>query len=872
MRNSSCNRCSFGVDSPKVPKHVCLMTSPASMTECDVVLVAEQPPLQDDVYGRIFSGKGLTEIRNFFDQNNIATYCTFALKCARPNKDTKPEGKHVKACAHGYNTATRKTEWEGYLPQELALVKPKHIIVFGSNAHYGVTGKKCATEKYGNRYYDEKLNAYIYPTVHWIQTLYNQQVKDQMWAHLRQFVAWINGEDEEMDFNPRVIVADTLKSLRAVRKRIRAAGGVVAVDTETDGLNQFVEGKNVRSIQFCWDADFGGVFVPLMVGKDCYYTDQDNPADFWTEESLEDAVDIIRDILAESQCIWHNGKFDRLWLHEWGEREFGEPILAPHTYMDTMHVAHLIDENRSLKLKQLITSELGYPTYDIANKLTKDMDELIPYASRDTVASLLLAQKYLGILGKSENRKLKRLYAKLVRKVDGLFTKMELRGWPVHRKTVVRLLKAIDTELDRVEIDLHKILDDAGIEVPDKAFSSTQKLARILFDDLKYPLNPDKRIAYTKTKARSTNSDALLHLKGRPFVDKLLEWRGLMKTRNTYVEPMLMFAESRGRISTSYKLTGTVTGRTASGKESQESSISSKKDKSGMNLQNLNYATYGPEKLSVKHCIRAQEGWSIVEADFSQIELRIAGELSRDPLLIKAYDEGQDIHTIRAQRVAGYTPEQWAELPKDVQKDLRKKGKPVNFGFIYGMQAAKFKVYALTDYGVDFTMGECAQIRNQFFSDHAGLEPWYGKQEREVQRKGYVESLSGRRRHLPNVNLDPDTSREAKTKYNEAIRMAINTPVQGFGSDLKLMSLIEVDDWLDEEWAYLFGEVHDSILLEVRNDMVDKVVTKVLKIMSHPRILDELGIELTVPICAEAKVGPSLAEAKDYVPGQLLAA
>lgn len=866
MRNPECDRCSFGLNSPKVPRHICLMPAVKDIPEVEVVLVAEQPPMQDDTYGRIFSGKGLTEIRTFFDQNNIPTYCTFALKCARPNKDTKPEGKHVKVCAHGYNSATKKIDQEGYLSQELQHVKPKHIITFGSNAHYGATGKKCAAEKFGGRYFDERLNAYIYPTVHWIQTLYNQQVKDQMWAHLRQFVDWINGETEDVGFSPRVIVADSLKSLRAVRKRIRAAGGVVAVDTETDGLNPFLENKHVRSIQFCWDPDFGGVFVPLMVGENCYYTDQDNPAEFWTEESLEEAVDIIRDILAESQCIWHNGKFDRLWLHEWGKREFDKPIEAPNIYMDTMHVAHLINENRILKLKVLITSELGYPTYDIANKLTKNMDELIPYAARDTVATLLLAQKYVGILKDSDKKKLRRLYAKLIRKMDGLFTKMELRGWPVHKKTVVRLLEAIDTEVERVEKELYDILEKEGIEVPDKAFSSPQKMARILFDDLKYPLNPDKRIAYTPTKTRSTKSDALIHLKGRPFVDKFLEWRGLMKTRSTYVEPMLMFAESRGRISTSYRLTGAVTGRTASGKESQESSTSSKKDKSGMNLQNLNYSVYGPEKLSVKHCIRARKGWSIVEVDLSQIELRITGEVSKDPLFLRSYQEGKDIHAIRAMRILHLDEDGWAALPKADQKKARGNAKPVNFGFIYGMQAAKFKVYALTDYGVDFSMAECNQIRNKFFADHTGLEPWYGKQEREAIRLGYVESLSGRRRHLPNIKLDPDTGREARAKYNEAIRMAVNTPVQGFASDLKLMSLIEVDSFLDEEWGYLFGEVHDSILLEVRDDKVDETVRKTLKVMEHPRILDELGITLTVPICAEAKVGVSLAEAKEYVP------
>ena len=396
-----------------------------------------------------------------------------------------------------------------------------------------------------------------------------------------------------------------------------------------------------------------------------------------------------------------------------------------------------------------------------------------------------------------------------------------------------------------------------------KAFASPKQLIQIIFKDLGYPVNPDGRLAKTKTGALSTGSDALLHLKGKPFIDKLLEWRGLSKVLSTYIDPMLIASQIRGRITTSYRLTGTVTGRTASGKENESATPTASKTSNGMNLQNLPYGKYGPDKLSVRNCIRAREGWSILEADFSQIELRIAGFMSQDPMLLNAYRTGQDVHTLRAMRIMNMDPEQWAELSKDEQKEKRKKAKAANFGFIYGMQAAKYKTYALTDYDLDLSMDECNRTRSKFFSDHTGLEPWYGRQERELKRNGYVESLSGRRRHLRNIRLDPESSREARTKYNEAIRMAINTPVQGFASDLKLMSIIEIHDWLDPKKGYMFGEIHDSIVFEVRNEYLEEVARKVMEIMAHPRLLDELGIELGVPICAECKAGPSLGEAVD---------
>jgi uracil-DNA glycosylase family 4 len=853
MRNPTCNLCSFGIGNAKPPKTPCLMPSVDDIPQgCDVVLVIEQPPAQDDIYGRIYSSKGLTEIRAFFEHSGIPTYCTYALKCVRPSKKVKPSTKEMKVCANEY------------LAKELARVNPKHIITFGSNAHYGVTHKACSLEKMGNRYFNESLQAYIYPTNHWLQGLYNQQIKDQIWANLRCFVGWIKGNSECLGFNPPVYVADTLQALRSLQKRIDAdARRVIAVDVETQGLNPYCPGKQVRSIQFCWDTDFGGVFVPLGLESDCYYTDTNDVGSFWQEESLEEAVGIIREILADNQCVWHNGKFDRLWLYKWGEREFGKPIEAPHIYMDTLHVAHNLDENRILKLKKLITSELGYPTYDISDKLTKDLDVLIPYAAKDTVATLLLAQKYSKALQTVDLEKIRKLYVNVTRPMDTIFTEMELQGWPVDRETCLELHKLVVSDLKKVEADLHDILREYDIEVSSKAFASPKQLIEIIFKRLKYPVNPDRRLALTKTGSLSTGSDALLHLRHKPFISKLLEWRGHAKMLSTYVEPMLRAAETRGRITTSYKLTGTVTGRTASGKEKEKKRASTAAKDGSMNLQNLPYTRYGPRKIGVKNCIRARDGWSILEADFSQIELRIAGELSGDSLLNRAYREGKDIHAIRAMRIMGITPEDWAKLSPEDRDDKRTKAKAANFGFIYGMQAAKYKTYALTDYNLDLSMMECSKTRAGFFADHTGLEPWYGQQERTAKKYGYVESLSGRRRHLPNIRLDPESGGEAKRKYAEAVRMAINTPVQGFASDLKLMSIIEIRSWLNPDDAYLFGEVHDSILLEVRNEVLEDVARKILKTMSHPHLLDKLGITLAIPICAEIKAGPSLGEAKE---------
>jgi len=886
MRNPECNLCQFGIGNPiKAPKTVCLMENLDEVDHHDVMIVAEQPSIQDDLWGAPFSGKLLASIKAKLESMGLDVYCTYAIKCVRPSKDVKPKATDAKLCGFGKALAKGEPLSGGYLQEEIKAVNPNHIICLGANTYVAVTGKSGAfAELKSNRVFDQGKGAYIYATDHHLAAQFNVQVREQLYADLIRFKEWMDNDidvdtdvnAEAIKFDPTVRVASTLKSLRMMQKKIRAAGGIVAVDVETQGLNPYAPDKNIRCIQFCWDVDFGGVFVPLDVEEDCYYSRQHLQHDFWSEgETLEEAIKIIREILLESWCIWHNGKFDRVWLWQWGKRRFGKAIKAPNILMDTMHVAHALDENRELKLKRLITTELGFPTYDINDKLTKDLDILIPYATRDTVATLLLYLKYLKSLMKAPG--LKRLYTHITRPADSLFTKMELRGWPVDGDRARACKADIEALIEETENKMYAYLEkyktdclgtsmeEAGLlidgEYDIRLFASPTKLGKLLFDVMGLTQSNDKKIAFTPSGQPATNEDALIHLKGHKFVDLLLEWRGLAKALSTYVEPMIVAADTRGRITTSYKLTGTVTGRTASGKEGKQNQRQGTSSAVGMNLQNLLY-TFG-----IRKCIKAREGWSILECDLSQIELRIAGWLSQDPLFIKAYSLGWDIHSMRAMRVTGLSQEEWDALDDDTRKKLRQKAKAVNFGFLYGMSAMTFKQYALVDYGVEFTMRECVDIRNQFFNDHVGLPGWYKKQEEECKEKRYVESPSGRRRHLPNITLNPDNSREHKGKYNEAIRMAINTPVQGFGSDWKLMSMLETDLMVTEQYrgkAYLFGEVHDSILLEVQNDVLEEVAKKVLRIMSHPSILDDMGIDVTIPVLAEAKAGPSLGECKDY--------
>jgi uracil-DNA glycosylase family 4 len=885
MRNDACKLCPLSTTLPKKPRYVCLMADPQP---CDVLVVADGPLPVDDVNGRIWEARVFRDIRKFLADKGVEAHYTYAIKCIKNDKTLKIKDEWTKTCS------------DTYLAKEIAAVNPRHIITLGANAFYAVTRAKGVTEKRGNRWTFPKVlrpdgtPIYVYPSIHPAQAAYNEDQRKVLMADLELFTNWITDENSVSGFDPKLYWVDTLSRLEKVRQRIYDAGGIVAVDIETGprltvdkvsvALNPYSPHGYIRSIQFCWDIEFGGVFVPLQLGEGCYWETENElggkekipQIDCPFGEDLPAALKIIQAILNENQCIWHNGKFDRLWLYEWPKRVPGyeRPILAPVTRMDTIHAAHLLDENRRLKLKQLITAELGIPTYDIPNKLSKNLSVLYPYGVRDTVATMLLAEKYTEDLRQPDNARLKFLYKKLVRPVDTLLTKVELRGWPVDEAVAVQVEEELGDKAVMTERAMVARLKDEGVSNPEEInFASTQQIGELIFEKLGLPMHEDKTIALTETGAKGTGNEAIFHLKWHPFVEKLLEWRGYNKALNTYVRPMLSAARGRGRLTTSYKAHGTVTGRTASGKEQPGAA--------GLNLQNIPQDKPGQE-WGIRRIIRCRPGWVIIEADFSQIELRIAGHLSQDPLLLWAYRNGQDIHSIRAAKMLGLENENWKYLPLDEKypaimgaykhlleidpkkaKTARGDAKPVNFGFLYGMYPKSFLQYALLNYGVTFSFAQARAIRDEYFADHSGLPKWYRKQEYFAREHGYVENLIGRRRRLPNMGLNPDSSRDAKTKYMDAQRMAINSPVQSFGSDLKLMACLEIDANLDPARGFLIGEVHDSILAEVKEDYVQEAATIMVQIMRWPALLNDFGVSLSVPIDAEAKFGISLGEAEE---------
>jgi len=310
---------------------------------------------------------------------------------------------------------------------------------------------------------------------------------------------------------------------------------------------------------------------------------------------------------------------------------------------------------------------------------------------------------------------------------------------------------------------------------------------------------------------------------------------------STYLKPWSAKLDKNSRLHPTFNLHGTVTGR-LSGKD-------------GVHQV--------PRDKFIRGLIGAPPGWSFLEIDGSQIELRVAAAIANEATMLRIYATGGDIHRTTAAAVSG-------KAPKDVTDEERKKAKAVNFGFLYGMGWRKFKVYAWEKYGIRLTDEEAQHFRSRFFELYRDLPAWHNRMRNIVKSLGYVVSPIGRKRRLPDIFSNDDKIRSS------AEREAINSPVQGFGSDYVLAAFIEVYHRIMEEDPKLetikpVGTVHDAQYYEIRNDKIDYWAPIIKNIFDNPKRLETwFNYVPPLPITGDCKIGNHWGDAKPWEPGQPL--
>ena len=422
----------------------------------------------------------------------------------------------------------------------------------------------------------------------------------------------------------------------------------------------------------------------------------------------------------------------------------------------------------------------------------------------------LAAALYRALAPKMEELDMHELYYGLELPLCPVLAEMERAGMLVERRALADFGILLD---GRIQADEALIYELAG-----EAFNinSTQQFGRILFDKLGLP--PVKK---TKT-GYSTNADVLEKLRDKhPIVEAVLDYRQLAKLKSTYVDGLTKVIAADGRIHTSFQNTVTATGRLSSTEP---------------NLQNIPVRTELGAEL--RKMFVAPAGRVLVDADYSQIELRLLAHIAGDEHMIAAFRTGEDIHTVTASQVFGVPPEQ-------VTHEMRRRAKAVNFGIVYGISDFSLS----QDIGV--TRAEAKAYMEKYFEKYSGVHAYMTQVVERAKADGYVSTLMGRRRWLPELKSSNFNLRS----FGE--RVALNMPIQGTAADLIKKAMLRVDGRLRREGleARLVLQVHDELIVECPEGEAEQVQRLLAEEMEHVA-------ELAVPLTAEAHAGKSWAEAK----------
>jgi DNA polymerase-1 len=403
------------------------------------------------------------------------------------------------------------------------------------------------------------------------------------------------------------------------------------------------------------------------------------------------------------------------------------------------------------------------------------------------------------------------LYREVERPLSAVLAHMEATGVRLDVAYLRALSLEVAEEIARLEAEVFRL---AGHPFN---LNSRDQLERVLFDELGLPA-----IGKTeKTGKRSTSAAVLEALReAHPIVEKILQYRELTKLKSTYIDPLPdLIHPKTGRLHTRFNQTATATGRLSS---------------SDPNLQNIPVRT--PLGQRIRRAFIAEEGWLLVALDYSQIELRVLAHLSGDEHLIRVFQEGRDIHTETASWMFG--------VPREaVDPLMRRAAKTINFGVLYGMSAHRLSQELAIPYE------EAQAFIERYFQSFPKVRAWIEKTLEEGRRRGYVETLFGRRRYVPDLEARVKSVREA------AERMAFNMPVQGTAADLMKLAMVKLFPRLEEMGARMLLQVHDELVLEAPKERAEAVARLAKEVM-------EGVYPLAVPLEVEVGIGEDWLSAK----------
>lgn len=590
------------------------------------------------------------------------------------------------------------------------------------------------------------------------------------------------------DINPNYILCNTTESITNLISVLNA-NTEYCFDSETTDLNTI-------------NAEIVGMSFAVKENEAYYVPVSEN------NEEAKALIDLFKPLFLDSAktLIGQNIKYDLQVLKNYGveiKNKLWDTMVAHFLFMPEMrHNMNVLAETYLDYSPISIEELIGKKGKDQLSMRSVPLDVIKDYAAEDADITLKLKKVFEPELKKSETEKLfHEVELPLIHSLAG----MEREGINVDVKLLNDFSTSLQDEISQVDKEIQSL---AGTQFN---ISSPKQVGEILFDYLKIIDKPKK----TKTGQYATGEDVLSKLEGKhPIVAKILDYRELVKLKNTYVDTLpLLVNPKTNRIHTTFNQVVAVTGRLSS---------------DNPNLQNIPIRTERGRHIRKAFVARNDE-YTLLSADYSQIELRVVASISQDPLMCEAFNLGKDIHVATAAKVYGIAE-------NEVTKEMRYKAKSVNFGIIYGQGA-----FGLAE-NLNISRTEAKELIDNYFTQYTGIKKYMDDEIAFAREHGYVQTLLGRRRWLKDITSNNATVRSF------AERNAINTPIQGSAADMIKVAMINIHEELKKM------NVKSKMILQVHDELIFDVYKPELEIIK-PMVEHHMKNALTLNVPIEVGMG-----------------